>query len=328
VLIAAGLLGWFFLDTWYQNAINTPINAGNQSRIRFEINEGDTAWDIIDNLNEKGLITSKYALYYYIRTHDIGADFKTGTYVLTPDMSPVSIMEKLTNAEAGETWITILEGWDNKQIGEYLASNDVTSVGEFNDCLKNCTFTNEILATKPVENTLEGYLFPDSYIILADTEPQVIIQKLIDNFERKVDPELLNEAVSQGKDFYEILIMGSMIEKEVTSYDDMQIVSGILWKRLREHMTLGVDATVRYARGYWQGEITYDDLQIDSQYNTRKFQGLPPGPICNPSLNSLKAALNPIETDFYYYLTVPGSGQVIYSKTLDEHNENVAKYLR
>lgn len=327
-LILVLVLTVWVVMSWYDNAVETSINPANSSRIKFDIESGETAWDIIENLDQKGLINSKYALYYYVKREEIEDKFRVGSYVLTPSMTPKEMVEKLINPQAAETWITLVEGWNNRQIAEYLSSEGFGSITEIVECMNNCSFDNKILSIKPDDQPREGFFFPDSYIVYRDSDIEEILGRLINTFEQKAGSELYDEAIRKGYDMYEVLIMASMLEKEVQSYEDMQIVAGILWKRLDEGIPLGVDATVRYGRGYWEGEITYDDLQMDSPYNTRRFRGLPPSPIANPSVNSIRAAINPVETSYYYYITTLDTGEVIYADTLDEHNQNVNRYLR
>jgi UPF0755 protein len=141
-----------------------------------------------------------------------------------------------------------------------------------------------------------------------------------------VTDDLIAAISKQGKDLEEIVIMASMLEKEVINYEDKQIVAGILWKRLRAGMPLQVDATVAYAAGK-SGSITSDDKKTDSLYNTYLYRGLPAGPICNPGLESIKAAIYSVSSQYWYYLSAP-DGRTIFSMTLDEHNIARAKYLK
>ena len=321
IIFAISIVGW------YKSTLNTPFDSGSNLRIKFEISAGDTAGSIVENLKKSKLIRSESALLWYIKQEDIGDQFKVGSFALQPNMTPLEIVEELTSNVTGEKWITIIEGWSNHQIAEYLEKEGWGSYEEIRDCMRNCEFDYDFLSWKPAENALEGFLYPDSYIITDQYIPKNILKRMLDNFDLKTK-DLRIEATKRKKNFYEILIMASMIEKEVREYEDKQIVSGILWNRLEYGTPLGVDATVLYARDSWGTPITQEDLQIDSPYNTRKYAGLPPGPICNPSVESIKAALNPIETDYYFYITEPENGKVIYSRNLEEHNENVWKYLR
>ncbi|MBU0667942.1 endolytic transglycosylase MltG, partial [Patescibacteria group bacterium] len=178
-------------------------------------------------------------------------------------------------------------------------------------------------AMKTLPHPLEGYLFPDTYFIdPLNFYSENLIQLMLENFERKIGEDLKKEATRSISD---IVTMASIVEKEVRTKKDIPIVAGILWKRLDNSWLLGADATILYLKD--DRSIDYQDLKEDSPYNTRVKGGLPPGPISNPGLESLKAALNPQDSPYWYYLTTPDTGEVIYAKTNDEHNSNKARYL-
>ena len=148
-----------------------------------------------------------------------------------------------------------------------------------------------------------------------------------DNFDKKITPELREEIQQQGKTIFEIVTMASLIEKEVREKEEKEIVSGILWKRLENKIPLQVDATITYITGKKTTKISKEETQIDSPYNTYKYLGLPPGPICNPGIDSIEAAIYPKSSEYWYYLST-AEGKVIFSKTLEEHNLAKAKYLK
>jgi len=165
---------------------------------------------------------------------------------------------------------------------------------------------------------LEGYLFPDTYWIRRGASLEEIVEKMKTNFQEK----------TKGLEITpEIVIMASLIEKEVKTKEDKELVSGILWKRLEDKMPLQVDATITYITGKRTTKISKEETQIDSPYNTYKYLGLPIGPICNPGLESIMAALYPKDSEFWYYLSSP-EGKTYFSKTLEEHNIKKAKYLK
>jgi len=170
---------------------------------------------------------------------------------------------------------------------------------------------------------LEGYIYPDTYFLdPVDFQAQDLIYLTLDNFERKtieLIPEIKNHSVN------EIITMASIIENEVFGEEDRHLVSGLLWKRLESGWTIGADATLLYITD--DRELTAEDLAIDSSYNTRKNLGLPIGPISNPSLESIKAAMYPEASNYWFYLTTLDTGEVIYSSSNEEHNLNRAKYL-
>ena len=179
----------------------------------------------------------------------------------------------------------------------------------------------------PETASLEGYLFPDTYEISEGESPEDIIKNILVNFEKKITRELKEAIALKNKSVFEIITMASMIEKEVKTINDKKIVSGILWKRLEDGMPLQVDATINYITGKNHKSALLADLKINSPYNTYKYQGLPLGPISNPGIDSILAAIYPTESKYWYYLSAD-SGKTIFSKTLKEHNAAIAKYLR
>ena len=239
--------------------------------------------------------------------------------------------------------MTIIEGWNLRNIGLYLENKEMFMTEELfelvgfplidyskaTDLLKPKDFSEEFdfLEDKPKNLGLEGYLFPDTYEIFFEEGIEDIVRRMLDNFDRKLTLELKEEIASQKKSIFEIVTMASLIEKEVRTIEDKKIVSGILWKRLKSRMPLQVDATISYITGRKTTEITKEELKINSPYNTYKYKGLPLGPICNPGLESIKAAIYPKQSEYWFYLSTP-EGETIFSKTLREHNEAITKYLR
>jgi len=209
-------------------------------------------------------------------------------------------LSRFTKGEFGfkPVKVTVAEGLTVKKIAELLGDFENFDKKEF------------------LEKTgkLEGYLFPDTYLFLPFAETEQIIGTMTDNFKKK--------AGDVGKD---IVIMASLIEKEVPDSDDRKIVSGILWKRLKLGMALQVDAVFPYITG--KQKVLLDDLKIDSPYNTYLHKGLPPGPIANPGLDAIIAARNPQETSYLYYLS-GNDGKTHFAKTFSEHLRNKEKYLR
>jgi len=218
--------------------------------------------------------------------------------------------------ESREVTVTIPEGLSVKQIAEILESARLFSKDEF---IK--------IAQKE-----EGYLFPDTYRFYKDAKPEGIVAKMKENFNKKVEREVLEEIANsvvagQKRQLGETIIMASILEEEVKSTEDRKIVAGILWKRLDRGMGLNVDAALTYILGRASHDLTIDDLKFDSPYNTYRYRGLPPTPISNPGLDAILAAASSTPSKYFYYLT-DKEGAVHYAKTLEEHALNKFKYLR
>lgn len=176
---------------------------------------------------------------------------------------------------------------------------------------------------------LEGYLFPDTYFVSQETTAEELVKMMRENFEKKVGQPNLS-----GITFAQVVNIASIVEREALLVEDKPIVAGILIKRFLNGWPLQADATVQYALGYqsdegswWKKHLTEEDLEIDSPYNTYKNPGLPPAPVCNPGLDSLEAAINPTETDYWYYVS-DSEGRMRFARTNEEHNENTLKYVR
>ena len=229
--------------------------------------------------------------------------------------------------KSDEQSVTFPEGFTENQIAARIADRQGVAVKDFLQEATPAQFAEKFpfLLNLSKSRTLEGYLFPDTYRLAKDDAPKDVIVRMLANFNVKVTQELRDEAKAQNRTFDEIVIMASIIEKEVQSAEDMALVSGVLWKRIDTNEGLYADATLEYIVNK-DGELTVQDLAKDTPYNTRKYRGLPPGPISNPGLSAILAAIRPEKSDYYYYLTAK-DGDTVFAKTNDEHNRNKAKYL-
>jgi UPF0755 protein len=208
--------------------------------------------------------------------------------------------------EAPRDVITVPEGW---------------TVNDINLQLKK----DGVLVDEELSEDIEGYLFPDTYEFFLDSTAAVVQQKFQDNFYAHL--ETIGTDIPEDN-LKKIIIVASLIEKEVRGLGEKRIVSGIFWKRLENGMPLQVDATICYIKKTEPClPISASDKEIDSQYNTYLYGGLPPGPICNPGADSILAAAQPVASPYWYYLSSDGGGETIFSKTLDEHRQNIIKYL-
>ena len=173
----------------------------------------------------------------------------------------------------------------------------------------------------------EGFLYPDTYRVYADAKPLDVLRKIFDNLENKITPELRAEIKKQGKSFFEVLTMASVVQKEAPSKEDMAMVADIFWRRYEKSWALQSCATVNYITGKNDPGVTDKDRATDSFFNTYKYPGLPLGPISNPSIAAIEAAVHP-QANNYWYFMAGTDGVTRYARTLDEHNANVWKYLR
>jgi len=292
--------------------IYLPKAKGDLAKKDFLIEKGESIKEISLSLEKNGLIKSRFFFQIYILFKGKAPFLQAGQYELSRGMNIPEIASKFFQGETIKKKITIIEGWNLNQIGDYLGKKGVVSPSKFiNYCQKN---------------KLEGYLFPDTYEIKPGEKLKNIVQEMVDNFNRKLTFKLRKKIKEEKKTIPEIITMASLVEKEAKTSKDRKIIAGILWKRLEYNMPLQVDATINYLkRG--NGRIYKKDLDINSPYNTYKYLGLPPGPICNPGMESIMAAIYPEKSDYFYYLS-GRDGKIYFSRTLKEHNLNWFKYLR
>lgn len=294
---------------------------------------------IAELLKREGIIRSKWIFVTYVSLIGAASDLKPGEYTFRSARSVRDIVRDLLRGGALERTITIPEGWTAKEIGEYFEKENILS----RDAWEKATGPGsavrlgavDFLPDIPDIAGLEGYLFPDTYRIFIGSSAEEIVAKMLENFGKKVTPELRQEVFLQKKTLYEIVTMASLIEKEVVSEEDRALVSGILWKRIKSGMPLQVDATIAYIKRQMTNntrpmsdnyKVSIEDTKIDSPYNTYKYRGLPKGPVSNPGISAIRAATYPKESPYLYYLSA-SDGRTIFSKTLEEHNKAKARYL-
>lgn len=280
---------------------------------------------IASKLEEEGIIRSAFYLRMYAVLTNRHLNIKAGDYKFSGILNVPRVLEILEKGGRGII-ITFPEGLTLIEINDILNSKGIkVDLTKFK--LKD--FQNlELIKYFTPESNLEGFLAPDTYEFFKEESEEEIVYKFLKNFEKKFLQEFLKYP---EKNFYERLIIASILEKEAKFFEDMKIIAGILDNRLKNKKRLEVDATIAYTKCKkypcsWK--VTPKDLRIiDSPYNTYKYPGVPPTPISNPGINAIKASLEPISTDYLYYLT-DKSGKAIFSKSLKEHTLNIKKYLK
>ena len=291
------------------------------------IERGDGFRKIAKVLKEKNLIRSESIFKIYSIFSGSAHRFRAGEYALSPSWSVFKIVSQLVSGPK-DLRIIILEGETVLDINNKLHSSGA--------------LPNNI----EIPQRLEGFLFPDTYFFLRNSTPDQVVGKFSRNFDQKALPIFLkSEFVKSGKNIAsvqelndaeegalrQIIILASLVEKEVPFLEDRFVVAGILWKRLKVDMPLQVDASICYAKLKSFGgcyPLLRSDFSVDSRYNTYKYYGLPQTPIANPGLNAIQAVLSPADSDYWYYLSDPQTQKTIFSKTLEEHNANREKYLK
>ncbi len=322
LFFGALFLGIIWSYQYFVSSVRTAADPKNNDRVIFKVEPGMVARDVAEALEEKGLIKTDTVFMFYLKRKGLSEKIKAGTFVLSAGQSPAEIAEALAAGRSQELSVTLLEGWTLAQMAEHLENLELTTKEKIMDCVKTCVFDFDFLPSK----SPEGYLYPDTYFVDPVTfSEQGFIRRLVQTFRNKLEDDW-SAILKSPRTLEQIVILASIVEREERDPVERPRVAGILWKRLDANRGLDADATILYALGRTKGGLSYSDLQVDSLYNTRKYRGLPPGPISNPSVSSLRAALYPESTPYWYYLH-DSEGNVHYGKTLEEHNENKAKYL-
>lgn len=300
---------------WFKTASLPPAVEGEAED--FLISKGLSASQIGDKLEKEGLIKSSLAFKLYVQITGRAGQIQAGEYRLSPNYSLFKIVEELVRGPVG-VWVTIPEGYRREEIA-----------WKFADSLRKEDKENFVEEFLQASTGQEGYLFPDTYVFLKNAPASAIIQKMQATFARKVGTEITQEQ----------LIVASLVERETKTAKERPVVAGIIYKRLKAGWPLQIDATLQYAVSSiksqvsgikkidWWPVLTKEDMTIKSPYNTYKYPGLPPTPIANPGLSSIRAAIYPQESDFWFYLH-DTNDLIHYAKTSEEHKQNIEEYLK
>lgn len=320
---------------WFWRALSAADSANTKSE-SFTVKSGESIGIIASNLEERGLIRSPFAFKTYARFVGVAGSLQAGSFSVSPSQSTSEIIDTLHQGKSEEFLITIPEGYTVADIDALLVKKGLGEPGDIIDCAFTCDFStfDFLPATaapggEPLKigSRLEGYLFPETYAVSpAEYNPKFFIERMLGTFRKRIVNEYADDIKESGRTLHEIVTMASLVEEESRHDEERAEVAGILWKRLENSVVLGVDATTRYRLSKMTEPLTKADVEIDSAYNTRRTQGLPPSPIANAGESSFVASLNPKETQYWYYLH-DRSGIIRFAVTNDEHNRNRAKYL-
>ncbi len=297
------------------------------SDLSVKIEKGSTVGRIARELKDAGLIEYRWAFVLFAKVTGNADSFQYGTYVLNTDMDYLELVTNLQKTASFRATVTVMipEGAELREIIATLDEKNVCTAEELWDAVENHPFDYDFLQNLPErENRLEGYLFPDTYEFFEQSDAVTVLTKFLDNFEVKFSQELRDRAQEIGMSIDEVVTLASVIEREAASDEDRATVSSVFHNRLNstQYPLLQSCATVQYVLQERKPVLTYDDIKIDSPYNTYLYEGLPIGPIASPGLASIKAALYPETTDYYFFV-VTADGTHIFSKTLAEHNAAV-----
>lgn len=325
------LLGALVIVTWTFVLGSLPVS-DSRARVRVNVPRGTSARTIAAILHEKQLIRSPFVFVMTCALSGSTGNLKPGVYEFTQSMTLPMVIKRLVRGETLESWITVPEGYTARQIADLLAEKQIANPQEFLDLAlhRGLEFSEYPFICTP---SIEGYLFPDTYLLDKGAGARGVIAKMLDAFETKVltpSHERIENAIRKrfgyGPDrfaqgLHKVLTVASLIEREAKVPGDRALISAVLWNRLAKNMRLEVDATVTYRPGESRenkNRIYHGDLRADSEYNTYKHFGLPPGPICSPGVAAIQAALAPADVDYLYYVAKP-DGSHVFHRTFEEH---------
>ncbi len=332
VVVMSGLvlLGGVRAFDYYRDQ-NIPNDLGRVYTVT--ISEDDDADDVAEKLMDAELISTD--LYFKTRLRVESKTLEPGTYRLTKGQTVPQIIDLITSEESVARSadnpvleITVIEGWRTEQIAEELERLGLNGGAEaFMEAVREYPSENfEFLADRPDPESLEGYLFPDTYNFQADTNPTDLITSMLNNFDNKVSPEMRVRASEMGLTLNQVLVFASLVEREAQVGEERPIIADVYLSRYEDQWTLDADPTIQYVvggPGNWWPEI--NDTTIESEYNTYRNAGLPPGPIANPGYSSINAVLFPTDLGYYFFVANrDGSGTHLFAVTLDAQNQNIA----
>ncbi|HHW08138.1 MAG TPA: endolytic transglycosylase MltG [Clostridia bacterium] len=295
--------------------------AAESRPVEVEIPMGSSPYAVAQILADKKVIRHPKVFYYYTRLKGISPQFKAGTYTLDAAWPMEQIAVALTRGGRGAVvTVTIPEGFDLEQIAARIAAANLVSREEFLQAAAHGEFHYEFLNGVPEgDKRLEGFLFPDTYQFAAGATAEEIIHKMLKRFGEVYHEDYRRRAQELGLSTLEVVTMASLVEKEAKLDEERAMIAGVFYNRLKKNWKLESCATVQYLLDEPKEVLLYEDLEIDSPYNTYKYYGLPPGPIASPGRASLEAALYPAEVDYMFFRANP-DGSHVFSRTLAEHN--------
>lgn len=320
------LLGLAAAAKWLQRELETPyFNASGETYI--DIPRGAKPREVMDLLVKNGILHNRIPFIIYLRTANLGRQIQAGEYRFNKPATPEQVARRLIRGDVYFRSVTIPEGLTAYEIIELLAKNGLGKPSDFRKALLK---TKWIVDICPEARTLEGYLFPETYRFGRKDDPEKIVRAMVNQFRSKLTGILKQTPQSSGLSVSKAIILASMIEKEVKKPEETPLVASVYINRLKRKMPLACDSTIVYAlktAGVYKGNIRKADLAMESPYNSYIHLGLPPGPIANPGAASLRAALNPANTDYLYYVS-RNDGTHQFSRNYQSHLDAVARYQK
>jgi UPF0755 protein len=317
-----------------RNDIDTPAS-DDSTVVVFTINPGETAATIAPRLLREGLISDAQLFLWLVRYRGVDARLEAGDYELRPNMTMDEIVDTLQHGRLREVLVTIPEGRRAEEIASLVEEQGLVDAEVLMAVVDAGDFTYDFLYDRPedVPSSSEGFLFPETYRIPVDYDAPQIVDLMLDTFGERFSPQMRQLTTEKGMTIYEVVTLASIVEREAVMAEERPIIASVYLNRLEQGMYLQSDPTVQYALGYqeetgqwWKIPMSLEeDTVFDSPYNTYMYPGLPPGPICSPGLASLRAVLEPAETNYLFFFS-RFDGSHAFAETYEEHLQNQEQY--
>ena len=327
ILAVIVLVAGYFGITMYQEFTST--GSGTEEVVVIEIEQGETTKTIATKLKNSGLIDYEIVFYLKVKSLGVGDKLRYGTYSLHKESGLAEIIEALTTGGAmlESNMFTIPEGYTIELIAAKLEKEGFCTEQEFLDAVQkdyDYWFLEDIPINAEIPYKLQGFLYPETYAITDKMTAEDIVNVMLRQFDKEFSDELRSQMKKQGKTVFEVVVEASVIERETKLEFEKAMVAGVIENRIKKGMKLEIDATALYPLTsglYNKNRVFFVDLEIDSLYNTYMYEGLPVGPICNPSISCMEAVLNPAQHSYLYYHTdkVRNDGSHIFTETYEEH---------
>lgn len=301
---------------------------GGAKPVRITVPKGAGAGQVAEKLEKKGLVRHAILFRLAVRVTDSGRDIKPGKYLVDPNKNIMEILSQIKKGEGKLRLITVPEGLTMKQIAKLMEKENAAKAQEFIKSARDDTYKVDGKILKKVE----GYLLPDTYDFPARYKAPDIIGKMVDAFNKNAVPlyKKKKDDLPKKLTLHQVVTLASMVEREAQVPSERPVIAAVYYNRMKRGMRLECDATVQYALGKTKQYLKYSDLKVKSPYNTYLHEGLPPGPIANPGIKSIKAVLNPEKHDYLYYVRndVKNDGSHVFSKTYQQHRAAIQKYQK
>jgi len=317
-----------------KNDLDSPASSDTTAFV-FTINPGETAGTIGPRLQREGLVADSQLFLYLVRYRGVDAQLEAGEYELRPNMTMDEIIETLQHGRLREVSVTIPEGKRAEEVAALLQERGLVDGETFLALVRDGSTSYDFLADRPADApaSLEGFLFPETYRIPIDYDAAQILDLMLVTFGERFSAEMRQAAGERGLSIYDVVTLGSIVEREAVVAEERPIIASVYLNRLEQDMYLQSDPTVQYALGYQEDAAQWwkipmsleEDVQVDSPYNTYMYPGLPAGPICSPGLASMQAVLEPADTTYLFFFS-KFDGSHAFAETYEEHLRNQQLY--